>query len=58
MTVDDRYLTWDAAYVLGALSTDDRLEYVVPENLAIAGRIVLDLLDQIAAQATIGPAFQ
>ncbi|KGI67035.1 zf-HC2 domain-containing protein [Mycolicibacterium rufum] len=27
MTVDDRYLTWDAAYVLGALSTDDRLEY-------------------------------
>lgn len=24
---DDRYRTWDAAYVLGALSTDDRREY-------------------------------
>ncbi|MEW5812942.1 MAG: zf-HC2 domain-containing protein [Actinomycetota bacterium] len=27
MTVDDRYDTWDAAYVLGALSSDERLEY-------------------------------
>lgn len=27
MTVDDRYETWDAAYVLGALSSDERLEY-------------------------------
>jgi hypothetical protein len=24
---DDRYATWDAAYVLGSLSTDERLEY-------------------------------
>ncbi|MCG7595132.1 zf-HC2 domain-containing protein [Mycobacterium sp. PSTR-4-N] len=24
---DDRYLTWDAAYVLGSLSSDERLEY-------------------------------
>ncbi len=27
MTADDRYLTWDASYVLGALSSDERLEY-------------------------------
>ncbi|BBX71881.1 zf-HC2 domain-containing protein [Mycolicibacterium psychrotolerans] len=27
MNVDDRYLTWDGAYVLGALSNDERLEY-------------------------------
>ncbi|VEG52011.1 putative transmembrane anti-sigma factor [Mycolicibacterium aurum] len=27
MSVDDRYRTWDAAYVLGALSGDERLEY-------------------------------
>ena len=24
---DDRYVTWDAAYVLGSLSSDERLEY-------------------------------
>ncbi|PRC48550.1 anti-sigma factor, partial [Mycobacterium sp. ITM-2017-0098] len=27
MSVDDRYRTWDAAYVLGALSGDERREY-------------------------------
>ena len=27
MTVDDRYQTWDAAYVLGALNSDERREY-------------------------------
>ena len=30
---------------------DDRVEYVEPDNLAIAGRLVLALLEQLAAEA-------
>lgn len=36
MSVDDRYRTWDAAYVLGALSGDERREY--EEHLAGCAR--------------------
>jgi hypothetical protein len=32
MSVDDRYRTWDAAYVLGALSGEERREYEVHLN--------------------------
>lgn len=39
-------------------TADDRMEYVVPDNLGTAGHVVLDLLDQLAVQASAGSALQ
>ena len=58
---DDRYLTWDAAYVLGALAGDDRREYeghltgcarcrsAVAELSGIPGLLAMLDLDEVSA---------
>ena len=44
---DDRYATWDAAYVLGALSTDERLEYEAHLQTCPRCRAAVDELGEI-----------
>ena len=44
---DDRYVTWDAAYVLGALSSEDRREYEAHLSTCARCRAAVDELRDI-----------
>ena len=46
---DDRYATWDAAYVLGSLSSEDRAEYEAHLQTCARCRAAVDELDGIPA---------
>lgn len=49
MKVDDRYATWDAAYVLGSLSEQDRREYEAHLGVCAHCRAAVDELRDIPA---------